>query len=132
MKFLTICNGGVVRSVSMALRLKLLGQDAIAASCDFNSPATLQYLGSWADYIILMQPRLFWLLPAEVRDEHRGKIRVMNVGEDVWGDPLHPTLTELTDEAAHRWKRAGWCIDGAEFSLDGTGATASASSGPYS
>lgn len=129
MKFLTICNGGVVRSVSMALRLKLRNQDAIAASCDFNSPDTLMMLGKWADCIILMQPKLFWVLPRELRDACRDKFRVVNVGEDVWGDPLHPELTEMTDEVVHRWRANGWKIEGAEFTLEGTGAIEPKSSG---
>jgi hypothetical protein len=102
MKFLTICQGGNVRSVGMGFMLKYsFGQDAIAASWDRNSEATLRMLGSWADRILLMEnwlaspiPQLAWL----DEPEFRGKVEVANVGPDRFGYAFHPELQNICGE----------------------------------
>ena len=110
MKFLTVCRGGIVRSVAMRRELVLSGQDAVAVGHDFNSPETIAMLMEWADWVILMQPTMFWMLPKEARQRHKHKIRVCNVGEDIWGDSFHPDLREQTEAAVDEWKRLKWVL----------------------
>jgi len=97
MKVLTICSAGTVRSVSMAHVLKArYGIDAIPAGHDLNSQETLDMLSDWADKIIVMQPQYATGLPA--RNAH--KIIVVDVGPDIWGNPLHPGLLRKTTRIA--------------------------------
>lgn len=108
MKFLTVCAAGMVRSAAMRRSLVMKDQDAIAVGHDFNSPETIAMLMEWADWVILMQPKMFWKLPKEAREKHKHKVRVMNVGEDVWGDSFAADLTEQTDNAVAEWKNLNW------------------------
>lgn len=103
-KFLTICEGGVVRSVSMALVLKHHGQDAIAASWRWNTPFTFHMLGSWAYRIILMQPHFIDCIPDDLRE----KCRVVDVGEDRYGSATNMELYQFLDAAARDWKQRDW------------------------
>jgi len=103
-KFLTICEGGVVRSVSMALVLKHHGQDALAASWRWNTPSTFRVLGVWAHRIILMQPHFIDCIPDDLRD----KCRVVDVGEDRYGSAINAELYQFLDQIAVDWKQRGW------------------------
>lgn len=109
MKFLTICEGGVVRSVCCATQLKLRGQDAVAASWRFNSPETLSMLMEWADYIVLMQPDMHSRLP-QAKHFNKHKFRILNVGEDIWGDSFHPDLREMVEPVLDEWRRLEWNV----------------------
>ena len=54
-KFLVLCNGGVVRSVTLAAMLKYwFDQDAVAASIDKNQGGTMNMLCEWADAIVVV------------------------------------------------------------------------------
>ena len=90
MKILTLCEGGLVRSVSAAALLKFEhGHDAIAASLKYNSPETLTQLYDWADRVIVMDVALIDQVPV------MEKRMLWNVGRDCWGAALHPELMEL-------------------------------------
>jgi len=93
MKILTVCQGGVVRSVGLGRLLKdaeVAGRnhDVIAASWQWNSRATLLMLGHWADKVIVMQPYMVGNLPEEIRH----KVDVCDVGLDTYGNAQHPEL----------------------------------------
>lgn len=93
MKILTVCQGGVVRSVGLGRLLKdreVAGRnhDVIAASWQWNSQETLLMLGRWADMVIVMQPYMVGNLPEEIRP----KTQICDVGLDTYGNPLSPDL----------------------------------------
>ena len=89
MKILTICSAGTVRSVAMAHVLKYdYEHDAVAAGYDTNSPETFKMLADWADLILPMTPGHAKALPKGV--EH--KTHVLDIGPDIWSNPLHPSL----------------------------------------
>jgi predicted protein tyrosine phosphatase len=94
MKVLAVCQGGNVRSVSLAFLLKYrYGIDALACSFEKNSPETISMLCSWADSIVVMEPQFSQYIP----EMFQNKIQVCNVGPDVWGNPLDPRLLELIE-----------------------------------
>ena len=107
MKWLTICQGGNVRSVSMAYVLKYgYGQDAIAVSDEKTGDEAFSLLSAWADLIIAMQPHF----GARVPVMHRSKLRVVDVGDDRWGNPLANELVEYLSGVAREWQARGWQI----------------------
>ena len=91
MRILTICRMGTVRSVAMAHVLKVKGFDAIPAGVAANSPETLDMLSKWAELILVM----YKPLTRGLNIKFSRKIRITDVGEDVWGNPLHPDLMKL-------------------------------------
>ena len=82
--FLTVCEGGTVRSVGLAFMLKTRGFDALAASWRWNPPETLDLLCRWATRIIVVQPEFV----EKISPAHRKKITVYDVGPDTYGNPL--------------------------------------------
>lgn len=106
-RFLTICEGGAVRSVSLATVLRWdFQQDAIPLSAAKNGPEAVDLLCQWADYIILMQPTFETVVPKRFHL----KIRVLDVGPDVWGNPMDPKLRDIVGEVAQKWKDREWLI----------------------
>jgi hypothetical protein len=106
-RFLTICEGGAVRSVSLATVLRWdFQQDAIPLSAAKNGPEAVDLLCAWADYIILMQPTFETVVPKRFHL----KIRILDVGPDVWGNPMHPVLRDIVGSEAQKWKDRGWLI----------------------
>jgi hypothetical protein len=56
-RYLVLCRGGNTRSVSISFLLKYkYMRDALAASVEKNSLATLQLLASWADVVLAVEP----------------------------------------------------------------------------
>jgi hypothetical protein len=102
-KWLTICEGGTVRSVALAFQLKDHGQDAIAGSWRWNSPETFRMLFEWADYIVLMQEEF---LPhvIELPGFDIDKARVVDVGPDTYGNPLHYGLNVFLKRTVEEWQ----------------------------
>lgn len=102
-KFLCVCEGGTIRSVSLALQLKHAGQDALAGSWRWNSPKTFSLLCDWADYVVVMQAefsdRILAMCP-----EAKAKLRVVDVGPDVYGNPLHLGLSQFLQSVVEDWK----------------------------
>lgn len=106
-KFVTMCEGGVVRSVSMALVLKAdHDQDAIACSWRWNPLPTRIFLFDWADYVILMQPHFIKHVPEQFHD----KVRVVDVGPDHYGNAQHPQLRAYLSGVTQEWSAKDWKI----------------------
>lgn len=94
MKVVTMCQGGNSRSVACGFLLKYkYGMDAIACSWQKNSPETLKMLFEWADAIIIMQEIFRQFVPVEFHP----KLYVIDVGEDIWANGLHPDLIQKCD-----------------------------------
>ena len=90
-KTLCVCAGGVVRSVTLASLLKFYWKhDALAAGF-VNEPETLDTLFRWADHIYVVQE----YMKPQVPEEYQYKTRVLDVGDDVWGQSMHPELTRI-------------------------------------
>lgn len=88
MKFITMCDGGNVRSAAMAYELKLRGHEAFAIGRKCFSQESIGELAEWADNIILMMPHMIESVPKE----YRNKALFVDVGEDTYGHPLHDSL----------------------------------------
>ena len=98
--FLTVCEGGNCRSVSLARVLKVHhGQEAIAIGWRYATPWVWSTLGDWADYIVLMETSF----QSHVPEHLKPKMRVLDVGIDIYGVPTHPMLYGYCYEAAKSW-----------------------------
>jgi len=91
MRVLTVCAGAVCRSVAMALVLKSKSHDAIALSSDWNSTDTFDMLTDWADRVVLMEPKF----QGKIHFKDCKKIRICNVGPDIWKNPLNEDLLDM-------------------------------------
>ena len=92
MKILTVCQGGLVRSVAMKHMLFYydgLHHDAVPCGLESNTPDTIALLARWADRIIVMQPH-FADHPA--LKDFKEKILRCDVGEDTYGTAFHHEL----------------------------------------
>ena len=98
MKFVTVCEGGNVRSVCMALHLKDGLNEAIATGWRFTTPETFKFLDNWADYFILMEKHFIEKIPKEIRH----KCLFVDVGVDRFGNPFHEELMKLC-EGGRKW-----------------------------
>jgi predicted protein tyrosine phosphatase len=106
-KFLTVCEGGNVRSVSMAYTLKYdHRQDAIAFSHGTNGDDALKLLADWADYIVIMEPKF----AERFMESWKSKLRCVDAGPDRWFNPLHPELYKMVAEVAQEWSKRGFEI----------------------
>lgn len=91
-KALAVCAYGIVRSGCMAWNLKLgYDYDTITIGVGHTRPDTLEMLCDWADVIIVMQTEFARSIPPQ----HINKLKICDVGKDVWGDPKHPELGKL-------------------------------------
>lgn len=100
MKYLCVCEGGNVRSVTLAYILKdERGLEALAMGWKPNSDETKQMLYEWADTIIVMQAAFEDKIP----QEYRGKVIVCDVGPDRWGRSLDPGLGDLIRERLNEY-----------------------------
>lgn len=106
-KFLTMCEGGNVRSVALAYTLKHpFGQNALACGWRWNPMETRIMLFEWADYIILMQPQFRDHVP----EAYHHKCRCVDVGVDNYGTPMHPDLRRGLHEVVQQWHDMNWEI----------------------
>lgn len=88
----------------MAHILKAMyGHDAIAVGHDLNTQKTIDMLADWADRIIVMQPQYAVGLPQ--RDAH--KIIVLDIGPDVWLNPLSTDLQKKLMPIAYELHKKG-------------------------
>lgn len=89
-RFLTVCQGGLVRSTGMkfALTYKYKLGEAIAVGVEGNSQFLIKQLAGLVDLVIVMQKGLEKLLPEGV------DYVICDVGPDVYGDPFHEKLQE--------------------------------------
>lgn len=117
MRFLCVCEGGIVRSGAMAYQLKRRGHDAIPFSWRWNKPETLALLVRWADRVIVMQEVFVPLLrdmlvSSDPESPDAGekilsgleeKACVVDVGEDGYHNPLHGPLNEALSSVVDSW-----------------------------
>jgi hypothetical protein len=97
-KALCICQGGNSRSVALAYLLKYYYDvDALACSWEKNTSETIAMLCDWAETIFVMQPEFREFVP----EQYRGKIQVVDVGEDRWFNGF-PELLDLCSELLQR------------------------------
>lgn len=87
MKFLCICQYGHCRSVAMARALQSRGQIAVAIGHATSGDA-IKLLAPWADRIIVMQTCFVGKVP----EAQHYKVKVCDVGPDVWVNPYHQDL----------------------------------------
>lgn len=107
MRFLCVCEAGTVRSGAAAHALKYyFGQEAIAASHSKLLDDTMEMLFEWADRIVLMQPHFVDRIP----EVYRHKVKVCDVGKDVWMNPLAPLLLAKVLEFMQKWSSEDWKI----------------------
>lgn len=93
-KILVLCQGGQVRSVTIAGILKYdFGFDALAGSLEKNTPETLTMLCEWADQIIVVEDKLLEQMKIEYT-KHMHKTRLFPLGPDVWRMSRHPELID--------------------------------------
>jgi predicted protein tyrosine phosphatase len=98
-KALSICQGGNSRSVALAYLLKYwYDVDALACSWEKNTSETMAMLCDWAETIFVMQPEFREFVP----EQYRGKIQVIDVGEDRWFNGMDPDLLKLCGELLQR------------------------------
>lgn len=91
-KILCACNGGNVRSVSLAYFLKeAYGHDALAIGLKVNSPETIQLLCEWAERIVIFEQKMLDRIP----EEFHKKTRLLSTGKDIWKQANHPQLMHL-------------------------------------
>lgn len=105
-KFLCVCEGGTVRSGAIAWSLRYnFGQGRVLQASHAKTPQEdLDLLGAWADYIIVMEPKFSEKFVSKFKE----KIRILDVGPDVWKNPLDPGLQKMVSEVAQRWSQANW------------------------
>lgn len=105
MKFLTLCEGGAVRSVCLASVLRWeFGQDGVPLSGSKSGQDTVDMLSEWADYIVILWP------PAAERilTKHAHKIRIFDIGPDVWKNSMHRDLLKIMLEKCEEWRLKEW------------------------
>lgn len=84
---LCVCNGGNVRSASLATILKLVyNKNAINVGCLYLDRQTISMLTEWADIIICFTDKALILFPDGI---------IFDVGEDIWHYSRHPELVEV-------------------------------------
>lgn len=94
-KILTMCAGGNVRSVGLKYLLKYkYGHEALACGQDANSPATIDMLCNWADYVIVVTDEYKKFVPPQYKD----KLLCYEIGEDRFGYAFHPELLYICDK----------------------------------
>lgn len=97
MKFLTVCDGGNVRSHCMAVCLKERFHEAIAIGRWACKPETIDMMCNWADVVILMEPHMKENIPEKYAD----KIYDINVGFDRYGVGINPELRTQCEEGMY-------------------------------
>lgn len=92
MKILTVCAGGLVRSVALAdvLKIHFEPTDVIPVGINFNGKGTKYMLYEWAEKIVVMTEPFVEQIPTEYRE----KVLVCEVGADTYGQSKHPELLE--------------------------------------
>lgn len=102
-KIVIACAQGLSRSVGLADVLKMHFEpvDVIPIGLNSNSKETLQMLGQWCDWFIVMEERYKDRVPSEVPRE---KILVCEVGQDTYGGKNISRRAVLID-LCWRWCR---------------------------
>lgn len=96
-RVLCVCQGGNVRSVALATRLKQKYRvDALACGVEKNSAETLTMLCEWADVIVPMSEPVSVCIPGQFAR----KMHICDVGPDRFGSPAHLELVDLAKRHA--------------------------------
>lgn len=105
MKFLCVCEAGIVRSGALAYSLRYnFGQGQVFQASHSKTPQPdLDMMAAWADYIVVMEPKF-----ANKFERFKEKVRILDVGPDIWMDPFHPELQSKVSEVAQTWSRSNW------------------------
>ncbi len=109
MRYLCVCAGGVARSASLARVLnhcpdfEKFELEAVPISYDCLKDESVDLFGIWADWIILMQPKFM-----DRFEKFRKKVRIFDIGPDVWGEPGHPDLLRRMMMEASKWAQKGF------------------------
>jgi hypothetical protein len=107
MRFLCVCEAGTVRSGAAAHGLKYyFGQEALTASHAKLKDDTLEMLCTWADRIVLMQPKF----GDRISDQFKNKVKVLDVGQDTWGNPLDKGLMDKVLDLLQEWYFEDWKV----------------------
>lgn len=104
MKILCVCSAGINRSGGMAYILKKNGQDALTVGADRNTPETINMLSQWADRIVVMEPKFKSYIP----EPFRKKVRICDVGEDIYGSPTHHWLIKKVEKFVAEWEQSDY------------------------
>lgn len=87
-----MCQRGNVRSVALAYLLKDYhgGHDAVAIGWQTAGKELKDFLFTWADKIIVLEPYMCQHVP----EAYKAKTEIYDVGPDGYGNPRHPGLLE--------------------------------------
>lgn len=109
-RFLCVCLGGNVRSVSLAFVLKESGQDAVALGALYNPEGTFRLLADWADWVVVLAAEVMPHLPPWM---HALKnLAIVEVGPDRFGSAFHPELLAMLVPVVEEWKGRNWDLEG--------------------
>lgn len=88
----------------MVLALRQKNQDAIAISAYLGTDDHRRMLFEWATDIVVMQEKFAAVVPLDLAH----KIRIVDVGEDVWSNPTDPELLGHLRPLVADWERRHW------------------------
>jgi hypothetical protein len=101
-KFLAVCHGGNNRSAALTRILHdEMGQEAVPIGWSRHTEQSLNHFCEWADYVIAMTAEIATHIPMKFKD----KIRVVDVGEDTYGNPYHAVLTASLRSIVREWQQ---------------------------
>jgi len=103
MRALTLCAAGKVRSAAMAWALKDCGIEAVPAGLLSESRDFILGIGNLVDKVILMDNDLLPKLPSELTP----KLTIVDLGPDVWMNPLHRDLIRRVRSVVKLWGSEG-------------------------
>lgn len=107
MKFLCVCAGGNIRSRAMAyIMMERHKQDALSAGALYQPDTIAHLAATWADRIIVMEPKFLEVIPFPLR----GKARVNDVGHDTYGTPWNFILIDRCAGFAKEWAARNFAL----------------------
>ena len=96
MKALCICQYGHSRSAALAQVFHHLGHAAVAIGVGTSGDAVFP-LAEWADRIFVLQPAYANHVPSKFAS----KVRVFDVGPDIWSNPYSQDLQFILTKMAY-------------------------------
>lgn len=97
MRVLAVCTYGHSRSVAVVRELHARGHDAVAVGWKTSGDA-LPLLCAWASRIIVVQESMRTKILTIFQD----RVRVFELGPDIWSNPYHPDLAARVREILER------------------------------
>lgn len=92
-RYLCICQYGHSRSVALARLLQEKGNKAVAIGVGTGGDA-VEPLSDWAEIIYVLQPHYIKYVP----ERNKSKIKVIDVGPDIWSNPYNTDLRKILEE----------------------------------